>query len=51
MEVFDTLCEDYLKSVEVILKLSPGLSTGLFDLKYGIFFNTYDGKKFDIPND
>ena len=49
--IFKLLTEDYLKSVEAIAKLSPGLSTGLYDETYGITLNTYNGKASDIPND
>ena len=49
--IFKLLTEDYLKSVEAIAKLSPGLSTGLYDETYGITLNTYNGKMSDIPND
>lgn len=50
-ETFNKLVENYLKSVEAISKLSPGLATGLYDSKESIILNTYNGKKSDIPND
>ena len=49
--IFDFLCEDYMKSVYAISKLSPGLSTGLYDERENIIINTYNGKMSDIPND
>ncbi len=48
---FDLIIENYLKSVKAISKLSPGLATGLFDIKGNILLNTYNGKVSDIPND
>lgn len=48
---FETIISDYLKSVEAISKLSPGLATGLYDEKENITVNTYNGKMSDIPND
>lgn len=49
--IFNYLVKNYLKSVEAISKLSPGLSTGLYDEKGNIKINTYNGKMSDIPND
>lgn len=49
--VFDRVTNSYLKSVEAISKLSPGLSAGLYDEKLNIKLNTYNGKMSDIPND
>lgn len=49
-KVFDLICEDYLKSVQAISKLSPGLMTGIKDDRYGITLNTISGKTSDIPN-
>lgn len=49
--IFETITSDYIKSVEAIAKLSPGLSAGLYDAKENITLNTYNGKMSDIPND
>jgi len=50
-EIYNQIIEDYLKSVEGVSKLSPGLSAGLYDEKENIILNTYNGKMSDIPND
>lgn len=50
-EIFDIITEDYFGSIQSISKLSPGLETGIKDIKYGITVNTISGKKSDIPND
>lgn len=47
---FEMIASDYLKSVQAISKLSPGLSTGLHDEEENITLNTYDGKMSDVPN-
>lgn len=49
--IFDFICDEYLESVKAIAKISPGLSTGLYDEKENIVLNTYNGKMSDIPND
>ena len=49
--IFEYICDDYMEAVKAIAKLSPGLSTGLYDAKENIVLNTYDGKMSDIPND
>lgn len=49
--IFEHICDDYMEGVKAIAKLSPGLSTGLYDAKENIVLNTYDGKMSDIPND
>ncbi len=48
---FEAIISEYIKSVEAISKLSPGLATGLHDEKEDITLNTYNGKMSDIPND
>ena len=50
-DILNQLIEAYLKSVEGISKLSPGLATGLYDKKESIIINTYNGKMSDIPNE
>ncbi len=42
-EVFNIIVNDYLKMLNGISKLSPGLSTCLFDSKNNININTYSG--------
>lgn len=48
---FEAITKEYLKAVSAVAKLSPGLSTGLYDKKENIVVNTYNGKVSDIPND
>ncbi|MBR3209141.1 MAG: beta-lactamase family protein [Bacilli bacterium] len=49
--ILKAVIQEYLDSVEAIAKLSPGLSTGLYDELEGITINTYNGKMSDISND
>ena len=41
--VFEALIDDYLKCVKAIAKLSPGLATGVKDIKDNITLNVYTG--------
>lgn len=50
-EQFSTVIEEYMEAVKAIGKLSPGLSTGLYDARVKTTIITYSGKMSDIPND
>ncbi len=41
--IFEALIDDYLKDVKAIAKMSPGLATGLKDIKDNITLNIYTG--------
>ena len=48
--IFEALIDDYLKNVKAIGKLSPGLATGLKDIKDNITLNIYTGYTSDKSN-
>lgn len=49
-EIYKMIIDDYKKNINEILKLTPGLSTGLYDINDNIKINTYDGKISDIED-
>lgn len=49
-EIYKIVLDDYQKNINEILKITPGLSTGLYDINDDIKINTYDGKTSDIEN-
>lgn len=49
-EIYKIVLDDYQKNINEILKITPGFSTGLYDINDDIKINTYDGKTSDIEN-
>ncbi|MBR3229404.1 MAG: beta-lactamase family protein [Bacilli bacterium] len=49
-EIYEIIVNEYQNNINEILKITPGISTGLFDINDNIKVNTYDGTKSDIED-
>lgn len=49
-DIYNMILLEYQNNINEILKITPGLSAGLFDIKDNIKINTYDGKTSDIED-
>ena len=50
-QIIIEIINDYKIKIKEILKITPGLSTGLMDIKDNIIVNTYDGTRSDIEEE
>lgn len=49
-QIYQIITDEYQKNIKEILKITPGLSTGLYDINDDIKINTYDGKISDVED-
>lgn len=49
-DIYNIIMQEYQENINEILKITPGLSTGLYDINDNIKVNTYDGKTSDIED-
>ena len=49
-DIYNKIMQEYKENINEILKITPGLSTGLYDIDDNIKVNTYDGKTSDIED-
>lgn len=49
-KIYEKIIDDYQKNINEILKITPGISTGLYDINDNIKINTYDGYKSDLED-
>ena len=49
-DIYNNILNEYQKNINEILKITPGISAGLFDINDNIIINTYKGTISDIDN-